>query len=188
MTRLRRASPVLVALAALVVTGTGAFGTIDADRTAEVGVADEGQALVGLEPHSVVTDNPPTTHNLLTVTNRLRQPISVTIAVEPAAENERPKLMGLEPSDADSEPPGARETRLDLDPGAAETVRATVNCNNATDGATWDVDVSVDGESIAVEATDTVRVICTGEGRGGGGQNGGGNGNGSGNGNGGSGA
>lgn len=165
MTRLRRASLVFVVLAAVLATGTGAFSTVGAERPFEVGVADQSEALLGVETHDIETDNPPTEHDLLTLHNRFDQSVEVTLSVDPDVPREHPKLKRLSTGDAISD--NFPETfTFDLGSDDRETVDTTVMCNNATEGAAWDVAISAEGESASVETTDTIEVTCTGDGYG----------------------
>lgn len=165
MTRLRHTSLLLVVLAALVATGTGAFTTVGAERPFEVGVADQEQALLGVQPYDITTDNPPTSHNLLTVDNNFDQRITVTVTVTPEDRTEHPKLKSLRPDgEGTHHTPDSLVSQFSLGPASSETVRATVSCNNATDKVDWDMTVSAEGDSVSVETADSITVSCTGRG------------------------
>lgn len=165
MTRLRRASFVFVVLAAVLATGTGAFGSVGAERPFEVSVADQDDALLGVETYHVTTDNPPTDHELVALHNRFDQSVEVTLSFGEDAPADHPKLKRLSTGDTTSRTFPESFT-FDLGEGNVETVDATVSCNNATDGATWDVAISAEGESVSVETTETIQVTCTGDGLG----------------------
>jgi hypothetical protein len=161
MTRLRHASLVLVVLAALLATGSGAFTTVGAERPFEVSVADDKNALLGVETHSIETANQPSHGELATLHNRFDQPVKVSLSFDEDVPNDQPKLKRL--STGDSSSGTFPETfTFDLEEGDMETVDATVMCNNATEGAAWDVAISAEGESVSVETTDTIQVHCTG--------------------------
>ena len=165
MTRLRRASLVFVVLAAVAATGTGAFSSVGAERTFEMGVADQDEALLGVDTHVIRTGNSPSDHELVALHNRFDQPVEVTLSFDEDVPEDHPKLTGLSAEDTTTRS-FPESITFELGSGDREPVDATVMCNNATEGATWDVAISADGESVSVDTTDTIQVHCTGVGNG----------------------
>lgn len=152
MNRLRTLGIVAIAALVLLTTGTGGVSTISAERSVELAVADEGEAYVGVEVVDPVFDpGQPEDATVLTLTNRLDQPLTDVEVTVRGDEKTPPVLQGY-------------DTPERLGVGEQATVTATVNCDASPgrDTETWTVGVSAAGDGVSVETTRTVTVTCTG--------------------------
>jgi len=175
MTRLRHASFLLVVLAVLLATGTGAFTTVGAERPFEVSVADEENALLGIErpfPDDRIKLNNGVNNEqegssggkdqfdrveILTITNRYSEDIDITVTPS-------------EGSTRGSPPKFAGEHALDVEQHGDEfDVTADIVCSNADaeDELTVSIEAHSDDGAFSVRTTETITVTCTGQGSGG---------------------
>jgi hypothetical protein len=143
----------LLSLAA--VTGTGAFETGIADRSAAVAVASDADAYLGVATTDVSLTN--SRHDgveVLVLTNRFPDDLThVRVEVVDGGDGP-PKLL-------DATAPTA------LDAGASVVVGATIVCGGAAT-ETWPVRIVVTGPGLRVELDRAVTVGCSGEPPGGG--------------------
>ena len=158
---MRRAATAGLAIAALLlVSTTGGFTSVGADRGLSVAVADDDEAYLGIE----TTD--PTLANgrhdgvvLATVTNRLPGPLTdVDVRVTGATGGQPPKL--LPQGNPDVTAPAT------LDVSEQGVVTADLACSAAGGGAhtvTWDLHIEASAEGATVELTRPVTVTCTGD-------------------------
>lgn len=158
MGHLKLASVVLAFAAVSLAVGTGAFSAASADRGVEVAVVDDEQAMLGIDggPHAFRNGNE--VRELLTVTNRFSESVTVTIEIdEPGGKS--PKLMSG----------GARTVALS--PGDSHTIDPKIQCSSTGGTAlprseTWNVSVTAEGDSVHVDTEAELEVVCTGEGKG----------------------
>ena len=158
---MRRAAYAGVALAALLlVSSTGGFTSVNADRPLGIAVADDDEAFLGIETTEPTLANG--RHDavaLATVTNRLPGPLTdVDVRLTGATGGQPPKLL----------PQGNPDVTVPatLDVTEDGTVTADVGCSAAGGGAhtvTWDLHLEASGDGVTVELTRPVTVTCTGE-------------------------
>ena len=144
----RRAILALFVLASLI-AGTAGYTTIQAERSVDVAVADEGEAFLAVEAVSPTPEiRNGTSEAAFEVTNQLGRQVDLTVR-----ESYADGSVGLE-SVAD----GGRETAIDH--GTSKNV--TARCTGTTDG-TLEVTVraeSDDGE-VSVRIVRSTDVTCT---------------------------
>lgn len=141
----RRAILALFALAALI-AGTAGYTTIQAERSVDVAVADEGEAFLAVEGQAPTVENG-SAGTAFVVTNQLGRQVDLTIR-----ESYADGSVGLG-AVAD----GGRETRI----GDGSPKNVTARCTGTTDG-TLEVTVraeSDDGE-ISVRIVRSTEVDC----------------------------
>ena len=141
----RRAILALFALAALI-AGTAGYTTIQAERSVDVAVADEGEAFLAVEGQAPTVENG-SAGTAFVVTNQLGRQVDLTIR-----ESYADGSVGLG-AVAD----GGRETRI----GDGNSKDVTARCTGTTDG-TLEVTVraeSDDGE-ISVRIVRSTEVDC----------------------------
>lgn len=141
----RRAILALFALAALI-AGTAGYTTIQAERSVDVAVADEGEAFLAVEGQAPTVENG-SAGTAFVVTNQLGRQVDLTIR-----ESYADGSVGLG-AVAD----GGRETRI----GDGNSTDVTARCTGTTDG-TLEVTVraeSDDGE-ISVRIVRSTEVDC----------------------------
>lgn len=141
----RRAILALFALAALI-AGTAGYTTIQAERSVDVAVADEGEAFLAVEGQAPTVENG-SAGTAFVVTNQLGRQVDLTVR-----ESYADGSVGLG-AVAD----GGRETRI----GDGSPKNVTARCTGTTDG-TLEVTVraeSDDGE-ISVRIVRSTEVDC----------------------------
>ena len=141
----RRAILALFALAALI-AGTAGYTTIQAERSVDVAVADEGEAFLAVEGQAPTVENG-SAGTAFVVTNQLGRQVDLTIR-----ESYADGSVGLG-AVAD----GGRETRI----GDGSPKNVTARCTGTTDG-TLEMTVraeSDDGE-ISVRIVRSTEVDC----------------------------
>ncbi|MFB6082661.1 MAG: hypothetical protein ABEJ94_00260 [Halorientalis sp.] len=160
MGRLKLASVVFAFAAVSLAVGTGAFSSVSADRGVEVAVVEDEEALLGIEggPHAFPNGNED--RELLTVTNRFAQPVTVTVEITDSGDGGVPTLK-----ESDD------EKEVVLDAGEDDSIEWKIQCSSQGGKAdpqteTWTIDVSATGETVSVETTETVTIQCTGNGKG----------------------
>jgi len=130
--------------------GTGAFATADVERGSALPVATDEAGVAGLDVSASVAAND--TSRLVTVTNALDAPASVTVSLH---ENAR--------DDADLVVDGATvgdEATVSLAPGASDSVDVRVASNTTLDTVAFDVTAT--GErGVTVSAPDRSATITT---------------------------
>lgn len=144
-----------VLAALLIVTVTGGFSVVTADRSMVTEYVPDDEANLGIEPHSVTVDtNVSNTSEvqLLTVTNNLPTDLSVDVDLEPA--DDHPEVVLV-------------DDEIELDPGDTATIEATVDCTTgeaSDDGTEASTDVEIhlqaSGDGIDIELTRSVAVNC----------------------------
>ena len=135
-----------VVLVAAFAVSTGAFTAVDASRPASVGVSKH-DALVGY--HAADTVVVGQRSDLLTITNRVQEPVTVTVSL--ADGRDGTLFAGWQMR---------RETiSVSLAPGESQTVR--LRANRRTGQIAYGVDVSGNGVSVSF-GQQTVRVVTPG--------------------------
>jgi hypothetical protein len=127
----------------MLVAGTAAYDIARSDRPAEVVVAGDDEAYLGIE--RVTTDEPITNGNqgtVLRVTNRFDTRVDLTVTVEGAGAS----LVS---------PPAGDETTLE----ESESRAVEVECESANT-TTLELELRVEGNDVAVDAAETVTVEC----------------------------
>lgn len=158
---MRRAAYAGVAIAALLlVSTTGGFTSVGADRGLSIAVADDDEAFVGIDMADQTLDNG--NHDevrLAVLTNRLSSPLTdVAVQVTGTSASQSPKLVPQGNSDVVA--PGT------LDVSESGEVTADIRCDAAGGGAhaeTWDLRIEANGEGVTVDLPRQVTVACTGE-------------------------
>lgn len=141
----RRAILALFALAALI-AGTAGYTTIQAERSVDVAVAEEGEAFLAVEGLHPTVDNG-TSEPAFEVTNQLGRSVDLTVR-----ESYADGSVGLESVAGDG-----RETTV----GDGRSKNVTARCTDTTDG-TLEVTVraeSDDGE-VSVRIVRSTEVDC----------------------------
>ena len=165
MTRLRRASFALVVLAAVLATGTGAFSTVGAERTFEVGVAEQDEALLGVENEETVSIEYGVNQQgdkgggagrvsreveLLTITNHHTDTLHVRVTTNDATRGQPPTFLD------ESVYVGSLQRGTDV------AVRGDVVCAGASDEDELPVTITAETSDGAfnVTTTEEIRVEC----------------------------
>jgi hypothetical protein len=163
MTRLRYVSFVLVVVAALLVTGTGAFASTSAERANSVNVAPDERAFLEIDADEIELRNGrsgnssnrsgggPTEVRLLTIRNHFSGEVE-TLTVTPtdgATAGRPPKIVDDTLETADVRPD-------------EYAVTADVVCSGAADEGELTLGIEARGDSFSVTTTETVTVTCTG--------------------------
>lgn len=150
--RLRIAAVALGAVAVLfVVSGSGGYSAMEADRSIAVDVVSDEAALLGIERDVVEADN--ATIEVLTVTNRF--PVAMTVDID------------LERSDEGSPDVELESDEFTLEPGETHEIEMAVDCNvsaneTAADGTDVAIDVSGTGPGTRVGLSRSAEIGCTG--------------------------
>lgn len=131
----------------LLVAQTGAFSTIEADRSVQVTVGDDQSAYLGVETESVsVPGNATTSATLATLTNRFGSSIDVSVAVSEESDSP-PELTNVDG-------PGT------LSSGESGPVEADVTCDDSASEETVSLEIVATGTDVSAELTQSVDVTC----------------------------
>ena len=160
MGKLKLASIVFAFAAVSLVVGAGAFSSVSADRGVEVSVVDDDEAMLGIEdgPHAFPNGNED--RELLTVTNRFAQSVTVTARITDSGDGGVPTLKD-----------STDRKTMTLDSGDTGNFEWKVQCSAQGGKAnpqteTWTIDVLANGSAASVQTTQTVTIECTGNGQG----------------------
>lgn len=151
MSRLKYLSYFLALLAILSVTGTGAFGTITADRGTEVAVVEDTKAFLSVQPEDPTirlnsSKETADTVTLVTIENKFGEEItSLTVSADSSE--------GLEIAGSSL----LLDTSLGV--GESETATASVDCETATN-ETIELFIQVTTNETTVEKSKSVHVYC----------------------------
>lgn len=155
MSRTRRLVVLAVlALAISVVTASGGFTTMTADRGVAVSVVDEDRMLLGVEPRAPELANGRHSDvGLLTLTNQFPGNVLTTVRANVTNPDPRPPLVL----------PGSVRTPAALSVGESGAVTADVVCAGGSSGTErLVVTVTAAGHGVRFSATRTVTVECRG--------------------------
>lgn len=143
---------VTLALAALsasaaLVSQTGAYSAVSAEREVRVAVADDEEALVGVETRPVAVERNSTANvTLALVANRLDSTVELSAAAE-SADDRRLNLTSVSAPDS-------------LGSGERAPVSGTVACANATTETVVTVTVTATGAETGVELDRRLDAEC----------------------------
>ncbi|MDG5776948.1 hypothetical protein QA599_10875 [Haloarculaceae archaeon H-GB1-1] len=141
----------LAVTAVLVVTSTGGYGSVTANREVSVGIAPDDEALLGIETASpTLTPGRNRDVTLLKVQNHFQSPVE-TLQVTVTDETTGPPKIS---------PDGDVSAATSLGPGASTAVEADVVCRPGSSGR---VVVSLDatGTDFEVSLRRTVQISCS---------------------------
>jgi hypothetical protein len=166
MTRIRYVSFVLVVVAALLATGTGAFASTSAERANSVNVAPDERAFLEIDADEIELRNgrsgnssnrsggsSPTEVRLLTIRNHFASEVE-TLTVTPtdgATAGTPPKIVDDTLETAEIRPD-------------EYAVTADVVCSGAAAEGTLRLLIEARGDSFGVSTSETVTVACVGSG------------------------
>jgi hypothetical protein len=134
-----RAVLALFVIAALIV-GTAGYDSIQGDRSADVEVASDADAYLGIQETGNTIPNG-STGSVLVLTNQFGT--SVDLRISDVTTSDNVTNEGLTTSTL----------------GAGDTAALEVTCTSASDG-TITVDIEASGDGISFETTKTVAVSC----------------------------
>ncbi|RLN01389.1 hypothetical protein D3D01_00805 [Haloarcula sp. Atlit-7R] len=130
------------------VVQTGAFTAVSADRSIEVTVADDEDALLGIDVQSVAVERNTTANvTLLTVENRFDSPMNLKTAVTGHEDNQRLNVTAV-------------DAPASLSSGEQGSVVATVECVNTTVAEAVAVDLTASGDGASVALSRDLDAKC----------------------------
>lgn len=151
---MRRSRQLVLALAVLaavvLVTGSGGFDAVQADRGVHVAVADDEHAYLG-----IAVDDPTLTHGahddvvLLSLRNQFGRPLT-EVSVTVTNDGKTPPVLR------------AVDAPASLSVGERGTVTADVTCGGLDRGETWTVTVVASGPGVETALSREVTVTCEG--------------------------
>lgn len=149
--RKRLALSALVVASVLLVSSTGGFSAMSADRGVEVSVANDPHAFLALKDRANVLTFDNGRHDdvqLMEIENNLGQELDlrITIQDETAVPNH---LYTTAPKE--------------LDRHEKQPVTVDIQCGNGENQEQWTVDIVASGEGVRIELSRMVTVICTGD-------------------------
>lgn len=146
---------VAAALTVVAIVPTGGFTAASADRSVQVAVVSDDEALVGIDPAEPTLDNGRHADvALLQVRNGFGEPVTVTASVARADRTGQPPTVRAVTG------PGT------LAPGESGAVTADAVCAAARETGTVTVELAVAGDGVDVTMERDVEITCTGDGRG----------------------
>ncbi|MDT3434844.1 hypothetical protein [Haloarcula sp. 1CSR25-25] len=137
-----------LALSMTLVAQTGAVTSMSAERSIEVAVADDEDALLGIEVQSVeVQRNATENVTLLTAENRLDRPVDLDATATGDEDTQRLNVTAVDAPES-------------LSSGELGSVVATVECTNATTAEMLTVALSASGGGTSVELSRNMHAQC----------------------------
>lgn len=148
MTKTRFKYLLVVFASAALVLNTGAFSAVTADRQAQLEVAADEDAYLGIEAADItVYENRSNTTRLLTLTNRFNTPLQLAVTITEPETDQHPSLHHS-------------HSPQHLDIGESRPVTADIVCKNSTDSERITIAIRATGDGIRVIVERQIEIAC----------------------------